>query len=598
MPIIDSKSDSKFDALIRIHKADALMSFIMATATVKKPTNRKEKVAKHLKSAYELFREDIKGSESGAGSYGNGSRDICEQFYSHYTMGYEMGIWYDSDFHLNALAMEVSQYKITVSEYIGVVFFNLFSYYKKNNKPTYHHFLFEILEKSANGLNSSCEISKEMIAETLPIEKNEEQANIIYNYLIASDLFEQVEKNTMRLSDKWKNKGEELKLLCNLEYNDLESSEADKKFKNKKFYAQYVTKRPNLNDNGDIKSEKSVVDFDTADRLSVGKNVLLYGVPGSGKSWTIQNEYCNDDNLMERLVFHPDYTYSDFVGQILPNVSEDGMVSYNFTPGPFTTLMKKAYTNPDKEYFLVIEEINRGNAPAIFGEIFQLLDRKTEVKEKNDDGYTIMTSEYGISNGDIAKVVYGDSERKVRIPSNMSIIGTMNTSDQNVFTLDTAFQRRWSMRLIENKFKDDDSKLANQRILDTSVTWQMFCESINKIIVDKNSRMTSSEDKRLGTHFVYKNDLIFDSRVDDSADEKEKMQARLNNRKFPEKVIKYLWDDAFKFSREEIFDVSRYNSLELIIEKFINSKANKRYGIFKENIYNLLVPNGDEGIDE
>lgn len=598
MPIIDSRSESKFDALVRTNKADALMSFIMATATVKDQTNRKEKVAEHLKSAYKLFREDIKGSESGAGSYGNGTRDINEQFESHYTMGYEMGIWCDSDYHLNALAKEVSQYKITVSEYIGVVFFNLFSYYKKNNKPTYHHFLFEILEKSANGLNSSGEISKEMIAETLPIEKNVEQANIIYNYLIASDLFEQVEKNTMRLSDKWKNKGEELKLLCNLEYNDLESSEANKKFQNKKFYAQYVTKRPNMNDNGDIKSEKSVVDFDTADRLSVGKNVLLYGVPGSGKSWTIQNEYCNDDNLMERLVFHPDYTYSDFVGQILPNVSEDGMVSYNFTPGPFTTLMKKAYTNPDKEYFLVIEEINRGNAPAIFGEIFQLLDRKTEVKEKNDDGYTILTSEYGISNGDIAKVVYGDSERKVRIPSNMSIIGTMNTSDQNVFTLDTAFQRRWSMRLIENKFKDDDFELANQRILDTSVTWQMFCESINKIIVDKNSRITSSEDKRLGTHFVYKNDLIFDSRVDDSADEKEKMQARLNNRKFPEKVIKYLWDDAFKFSREEIFDVSRYNSLELIIEKFINSKANKRYGIFKENIYNLLVPNGDEGIDE
>lgn len=349
----------------------------------------------------------------------------------------------------------------------------------------------------------------------------------------------------------------------------------------------------------DVLSEGQLNSFiDESNRLSVGKNVLLYGVPGSGKSWTIQNEYCNDDDLMERLVFHPDYTYSDFVGQILPNVSEEGMVSYNFTPGPFTKLMKKAYTNPDKEYYLVIEEINRGNAPAIFGEIFQLLDRKTEVKEKGDDGYTIMTSEYGISNSDIAKEVYGDSERKVRIPSNMSIIGTMNTSDQNVFTLDTAFQRRWSMRLIENKFKDDDSELANQKILDTSVTWQMFCESINNIILEKNVRMTSSEDKRLGTHFVFKNDLIFDLREDDSTDEKEKIEARLNNRKFPEKVIKYLWDDAFKFSREEIFDVSRYNSLELIIEKFTNSKANKRYAIFKENIYSLLVPNDNEGIDE
>lgn len=99
-------------------------------------------------------------------------------------------------------------------------------------------------------------------------------------------------------------------------------------------------------------------------------------------------------------------------------------------------------------YILIIEEINRGNAPAIFGEVFQLLDRKSEIRDFDDDGYPIGTSEYGITNANIAKIVYGDSKHKVRIPSNLSILGTMNTSDQNVFTLDTAFQRRWEMRLI------------------------------------------------------------------------------------------------------------------------------------------------------
>lgn len=93
-------------------------------------------------------------------------------------------------------------------------------------------------------------------------------------------------------------------------------------------------------------------------------------------------------DISERLVFHPDYTYSDFIGQILPNVDEDGQVSYKFTPGSFTNILHDAYKNPEKEYILIIGEINRGNAPAIFGEVFQLPDRKTEIQEVDDDGLT------------------------------------------------------------------------------------------------------------------------------------------------------------------------------------------------------------------
>ena len=97
-------------------------------------------------------------------------------------------------------------------------------------------------------------------------------------------------------------------------------------------------------------------------RLTTGENVLLYGVPGSGKSWTIEHEYCKPGSVVERLVFHPDYTYSDFIGQILPAVAEDGQVSYKFTPGPFTNILRESYHNPGTEYILIIEEINRGNA--------------------------------------------------------------------------------------------------------------------------------------------------------------------------------------------------------------------------------------------
>lgn len=597
MPIIDSRSDSKFDALVRTNKDDALISFIMATSTVKEQTNRKELVAKHLKSAYELFRENIRGSDSGAGSYGNGSRDISEQFESHYTMGYEMGIWQDSCFYLNQLAKRVAKYELTVAEYIGIVFFNLFSYYEKNGKVTYHHFLFEILKRAQSSDGIDGDITKTMIKETLPIDKAMEQANIIFNYLVASDIFTKTDSATMRLSSKWCPRKLEIVALCNLEYKDLSSGDANDIFSDKKFYADYVTKIPKAKEFADIdegydRSEHIVVEensleynldieYDKVDRLEVGTNTLLYGVPGAGKSYTIEHEYMKKENPRERLVFHPDYTYSDFVGQILPVVNEasDGNknVSYEFTPGPFTTILKEAYTNPMAEHFLVIEEINRGNAPAIFGEIFQLLDRKTEIDPTNDDGFPLCTSEYEISNADLAEYVYGDKRHKIRIPSNLSIIGTMNTSDQNVFTLDTAFQRRWDMHLIENRFKANDAELAETKILDTSVTWKKFCTSINDIILDKNVRMTSSEDKRLGTHFIHVSDL--------QPNEDDERHRRL----FPEKVIKYLWDDAFKFTREEIFDVTNFNSLEKVIRKFVDSDGDEKFNIFSTIVKNILL---------
>lgn len=314
------------------------------------------------------------------------------------------------------------------------------------------------------------------------------------------------------------------------------------------------------------------IDKPSSNKNMGGKNILLYGVPGSGKSWMIQNNYCNDETHMERVVFHPDYTYSDFIGQILPKV-ENGDVSYEFVPGPFTRILKKAENNPKEKFFLIIEEINRGNAPAIFGDIFQLLDRK---QDNTDDGYPIGTSEYGITNSDIATIVYND-DHKVRIPSNLSIIGTMNTSDQNVFTLDTAFQRRWDMKMVENSFDNVDNVFKETKIAGTTVSWETFCTRINEIILEKNILNTSSEDKRLGVYFV---------KLDDLKD----------SEKFSEKVLKYLWDDAFKLSREDIFNVSQHNNLESIIKTFNNSNSNEKFNIFKEGVRdNLLMDSNNLG---
>ena len=283
--------------------------------------------------------------------------------------------------------------------------------------------------------------------------------------------------------------------------------------------------------------------FDDPKRTKGGTNILLYGVPGCGKSHEIKSKYCNDKKYMERVVFHPDYTYSDFVGQILPK-TDGTVISYPFTAGPFTTILRKAICDPEHMYFLVIEEINRGNAPAIFGEVFQLLDR--------EDG----TSEYGINNFDIAKCVYGEGkeEEEIKIPSNLTILATMNTADQNVFTLDTAFKRRWSMRNIENNIAA--CKHANHQICGTAVTWGLFATKINDLIIDIGEGNLSSEDNRLGAYFV-------------------KAEELLDEQRFAEKVLMYLWNDAFKYDHDKVFK-PEYRTLEELLKGFYTHK----FGIF------------------
>ncbi|WQV40316.1 McrB family protein [Helicobacter pylori] len=305
--------------------------------------------------------------------------------------------------------------------------------------------------------------------------------------------------------------------------------------------------------------------IDESVRIDGGKNIILYGVPGSGKSYTLQRDYCNDNSVVEKIVFHPDYSYSDFVGQIMPSVDDSGMVSYKFNPGPFTNILKKAYHNPQTKHVLVIDEINRGNAPAIFGEIFQLLDRLKHDK----DGFKKGSSEYAINNTDIANTVHNDKNASIRIPSNLWIIATMNTSDQNVFTLDTAFQRRFSMQLIENSFENVDDDFKNMKILDTDITWQKFCTTINEKIAQNNEGLSSMEDKRFGVYFVNIDDLK-------------------SKENFAHKVIKYLWDDVFKFDRNIIFDTTKFNTLEAVVKNFTKEKGRTQFDIFSDGMKELL----------
>ena len=230
--------------------------------------------------------------------------------------------------------------------------------------------------------------------------------------------------------------------------------------------------------------------------VGVGENIILYGVPGAGKSHTIETEYCNDEDHRERVVFHPDYTYSDFVGQIMPKIKEGtDKLEYRFVAGPFTKIMKKAYTHPSESFYLIIEEINRGNAPAIFGDIFQLLDR-------DDDSI----SEYGIKNVGMIDylnayefTVGGEKKRyhfdEIKIPGNLDIYATMNTSDQNVYTLDTAFTRRWTKEHILNEFNGHQIEKMYVPGM-ASYTWGEFVKAVNEQIRDNLESLQVNEDKQ------------------------------------------------------------------------------------------------------
>lgn len=172
------------------------------------------------------------------------------------------------------------------------------------------------------------------------------------------------------------------------------------------------------------------------------KNTLIYGAPGTGKSYYIEkNIKPNYDGRIERVTFYEDFDYTDFVGGLKPTRDEYNQINYEFIPGAFTRILVDALNNPLKKHLLIIEELNRANAASVFGDVFQLLDR-------DENG----TSQYEIYAGELAdyldKNVIGFSKFKedgVKIPGNFAIYATMNPADQNVQQIDSAFKRRWDM---------------------------------------------------------------------------------------------------------------------------------------------------------
>lgn len=286
------------------------------------------------------------------------------------------------------------------------------------------------------------------------------------------------------------------------------------------------------------------------------QNCVVYGTPGCGKSYYVQNAFLPSigvkaENVI-RTTFYQDYTNTDFVGQILPKVT-DKVVTYEFNPGPFSLALKKAIEQPTELVALVIEELNRGNAASIFGDIFQLLDR-----DKNGK------SQYEITNVNIQDYLtkaFAEQKLsfdKVCIPANLYIVATMNTSDQNVFTLDTAFKRRWQFEKIRNVFAPTHQYKGYFVPGMENVTWEQLVNGINEFIISRPDDL-SSEDKLIGVYFIEKDTLC--ERAEECNDEGKKYR-------FAYKLFEYLWDDVAKFAHSEWFGTD-IKSLDQLIDQYM-----------------------------
>lgn len=320
------------------------------------------------------------------------------------------------------------------------------------------------------------------------------------------------------------------------------------------------------------------------------RQIIYFGAPGTGKSFRVEQitEQYGDDVI--RTTFHPDSDYSTFVGCYKPSmesipqtytvegkekpiIGKDGEqvtkeeIVYSFVPQAFTQAYTRAWLNPDKPIFLVIEELNRGNCAQIFGDIFQLLDRNAN----NESAYSIIPDhdlqQYLAAEFKDAENIPSDIKeaKAMRLPANLYIWATMNTSDQSLFPIDSAFKRRWIWKYIPIANAELGYKI---QVGDHQYDWWTFVEKVNGEI----EGATKSEDKKLGYFFAKADNNII------AADT------------FVSKVVFYLWNDVFKDS----YDKTIFKN-DLTFHKFFLPNGDPKIEVIDQFMHDLdLKADGEE----
>lgn len=355
----------------------------------------------------------------------------------------------------------------------------------------------------------------------------------LHAYILSINILsEKLSKNLFSVDD--------LPYLQNL-YNDVKDNQS---VKGSFFYCE---KSPSYGEKGFLSAAlSSYIKFiaeTQKNRNSLTNNTIYYGAPGTGKSYRVDQIIKDlDPQYFERVTFHPEYDNASFVGGYKPvsqrNEKGEEEIGYRFVPQAFSTIYSRAWQDPTQPYYLVIEEINRGNCAEIFGEIFQLLDRNSE--------YTVTPSkelrEHLLK--DFSDNPEHEGIRKgLKLPSNLHILATMNTSDQSLFPMDSAFKRRWEWEYVpicyDPRTEEDKDNLSFGYEIElpdgTKYRWIDFISKINNNHIKNNPSL--GMDKCIGNYFIKPDSGNF-----------------ITLKPFISKVIFYLWNDVFKDEDNKVFE--------------------------------------------
>ena len=301
-------------------------------------------------------------------------------------------------------------------------------------------------------------------------------------------------------------------------------------------------------------------------------NRIVFGAPGTGKSFQLKDESTKDSPFanIERVTFHPEYSYGQFVGSYKPVSDDDGRIRYEYVPGPFMRTLVKALESGKKaesaeKFLLIVEEVNRAKVAAVFGAMFQLLDHTDE----SESVYEIQASEdvrrY------LARELGGtkDNYTSIKLPNNMYIWATMNSADQGVFLMDTAFKRRWEFEYIgidenEKEVKDYEIPVCKNDTVSKKIYWNELRKALNEKLIS----LGVNEDKLLGPFFLSKSVL-------ESAMSKGMDFVKL----FESKVLMYLFEDAAKMKVRQLFNLES--------GKYIYSEVCKKFEKDGLDVFNL-----------
>lgn len=340
---------------------------------------------------------------------------------------------------------------------------------------------------------------------------------------------------------------------------------------------------------------------------------ITYGAPGTGKSHGINTLLKTTNHV--RTTFHPDSDYASFVGAYKPTMvkqekrisydvldndnkhEEEEIIAYKFVPQAFIKAYVSAWKNYPKETVLVIEEINRGNCAQIFGDLFQLLDRKDNGFSSYPIDADADIAQYLCSElkdilpneGDVSEINNVFSENypdgiveqikngtKLLLPNNLYIWATMNTSDQSLFPIDSAFKRRWDWKFVKIS---DAHKNWTIHFGDEACSWWEFIKEMNKII----AKETSSDDKKLGYFFCKPSNEDKDF---------------ISEERFVGKVLFYLWNDVFKDGETKYFKVTDDPEDEPTFEAFYNDDCTPCVAAIRKFIVGIVGEENVHSIDK